>query len=73
VANFWNPHGRALFLDLNYERLEVVFDSGLSIFTYTADPGTRSAEALGRVCCVGGEQDHSTLGRCVVAVVECQR
>jgi hypothetical protein len=31
----------------NYERLEVVFDTGLTIFTYTADPGTRSAEALG--------------------------
>jgi hypothetical protein len=33
-------------LQLNYERLEVVFDTGLTIFTYTADPGTRSAEAL---------------------------
>jgi transcriptional regulator with XRE-family HTH domain len=27
-------------------RLEVVFDTGLTIFTYTADPATRSAEAL---------------------------
>ena len=34
-------------LELNYERLELVFDTGLTIFTYTADPGTRSAEALG--------------------------
>ena len=34
-------------LELNYERLEVVFDTGLTIFTYTADPGTRSADALG--------------------------
>jgi hypothetical protein len=33
-------------LQLNYERLDVVFDSGLTIYTYTADPGTRSAEAL---------------------------
>ena len=33
-------------LELNYERLEVVFDTGLTIFTFTADPGTRSAEAL---------------------------
>jgi transcriptional regulator with XRE-family HTH domain len=33
-------------LELNYERLDVVFDTGLTIFTYTADPGTRSAEAL---------------------------
>jgi hypothetical protein len=24
-----------------------VFDTGLTIFSYTADPGTRSAEALG--------------------------
>jgi transcriptional regulator with XRE-family HTH domain len=34
-------------LELNYERLEIVFDTGLTIFAYTADPGTRSAEALG--------------------------
>ena len=33
-------------LELNYERLHVVFDTDLTIFTYTADPGTRSADAL---------------------------
>ncbi len=33
-------------LELNYERLDVVFDTGLTIFTYTADPGTASAERL---------------------------
>jgi transcriptional regulator with XRE-family HTH domain len=33
-------------LMLNYERLELSSDPGLTIFTYTADPGTRSAEAL---------------------------
>ncbi len=33
-------------LELNYERLDVVFDTGLTIFTYTADPGTTSAERL---------------------------
>ncbi|MEA2192554.1 MAG: hypothetical protein QOI73_2675 [Solirubrobacteraceae bacterium] len=33
-------------LQLNYERLEVVFDVGLTLFAYTADPGTRSAQAL---------------------------
>jgi transcriptional regulator with XRE-family HTH domain len=33
-------------LELNYERLELVFDTGLTIFAYTADPGTRSADAL---------------------------
>ncbi|MGB7798884.1 MAG: transcriptional regulator, partial [Pseudonocardiaceae bacterium] len=40
-------HAQVGDLELNYERLEVVFDPGLTIFTYTADPGTRSAEALG--------------------------
>jgi transcriptional regulator with XRE-family HTH domain len=39
-------HSQVGDLELNYERLEVVFDTGLIIFTYTADPGTRSAEAL---------------------------
>jgi transcriptional regulator with XRE-family HTH domain len=33
-------------LELNYERLDLAFDAGLTIITYTADPGTRSAEAL---------------------------
>jgi hypothetical protein len=33
-------------MELNYERLEVVFDTGLTVFAYTADPGTRSEEAL---------------------------
>ena len=40
-------HSQVGDLELNYERLEVVFDTGLTIFAYTADPGTRSAEALG--------------------------
>ena len=40
-------HGQVGDLELNYERLEVVFDTGLTIFAYTADPGTRSADALG--------------------------
>ena len=40
-------HSQVGDLELNYERLELVFDTGLTIFTYTADPGTRSAEALG--------------------------
>src|SRR5918999_191145 len=39
-------HAQVGDLELNYERLEVVFDTGLTIFAYTADPGTRSAEAL---------------------------
>jgi transcriptional regulator with XRE-family HTH domain len=33
-------------MELRYEGLEVVFDTDLTIYAYTADPGTRSAEAL---------------------------
>jgi transcriptional regulator with XRE-family HTH domain len=39
-------HAQVGDLELNYERLDVVLDTGLTIFTYTAEPGTRSAEAL---------------------------
>src|ERR687893_656348 len=39
-------HSQVGDLQLNYERLDVVFDPGLTIFTYTADPATRSADAL---------------------------
>jgi transcriptional regulator with XRE-family HTH domain len=39
-------HSQVGDLELNYERLDVAFDDGLTIFAYTADPGTRSAEAL---------------------------
>jgi transcriptional regulator with XRE-family HTH domain len=39
-------HSQVGDLQLNYERLEVVFDTGMTLFTYTADPGTRSEEAL---------------------------
>jgi transcriptional regulator with XRE-family HTH domain len=33
-------------LDLSFNRLDVAADPGLAIFTYTAEPGSRSAEAL---------------------------
>ena len=33
-------------LDLNYESMEIVADPGLAMFIYTAEPGSRSAEAL---------------------------
>ena len=33
-------------ISLNYERLELAADSGLTIFTYTAEPGSRDEEAL---------------------------
>jgi hypothetical protein len=39
-------HAEVGDLELNYERLEVVFDSDLMIFAYTADLGSRSADSL---------------------------
>jgi hypothetical protein len=39
-------HAQVGDLKLNYERLDIVFDTDLTIFTYTADPGTPTAEAL---------------------------
>jgi MmyB-like transcription regulator ligand binding domain len=48
-------------LQLNYERLEVVFDTGLTIFAYTADPGTRSAEALSLLASWAATQAHISI------------
>jgi hypothetical protein len=33
-------------LTLNFERFDIAADTGLTMFTYTAEPGTRSAESL---------------------------
>jgi hypothetical protein len=33
-------------LTLNFERFDIATDSGLTMFTYTAEPGSRSAESL---------------------------
>ena len=33
-------------LTLTYEMLELAADSGLAVLTYTAEPGSKSAEAL---------------------------
>jgi transcriptional regulator with XRE-family HTH domain len=33
-------------LTLNFERFDLAADTGLTMFTYTAEPGTRSAESL---------------------------
>ena len=33
-------------LDLSFERLELMADSGLTIVVYTAEPGSRSAESF---------------------------
>lgn len=47
-------------LQLNYERLEVVFDTELTIFTYTADPGTSSARALSLLGSLAATRDAET-------------
>jgi hypothetical protein len=33
-------------LELTYESMQLVADPGLTVFAYTAEPGSRSAEAL---------------------------
>jgi MmyB-like transcription regulator ligand binding domain len=33
-------------IDLTYDRLDLAADTGLTLFTYTAQPGSRPAEAL---------------------------
>ena len=33
-------------LSLNFERLDLAADDGLTVFTYTAEPGSRHEEAL---------------------------
>ncbi len=33
-------------LTLNFERFDIAAESGLTMFTYTAEPGTRSREGL---------------------------
>jgi hypothetical protein len=33
-------------LSLNFERMDLAADPGLTIFTYPAEPGSRSEEAL---------------------------
>jgi hypothetical protein len=38
--------GKVRRLSLNFERLDLAADSGLTIFTYTAEPGSRHDEAL---------------------------
>ncbi len=34
-------------LTLNFERFDLAAENGLTMFTYAAEPGTRSAEGLG--------------------------
>jgi hypothetical protein len=39
-------HSQVGDIELRYEGLQVASDADLTIYVYTADPGTRSAEAL---------------------------
>jgi transcriptional regulator with XRE-family HTH domain len=43
----WFNHPTVGELELSYNRVEIAADPGLSIVAYTAEPGTKSAEALG--------------------------
>jgi hypothetical protein len=46
AALLLNRHPDVGDLELNHERLNLAVDPGLTIVAYTADGGTRSAEAL---------------------------
>jgi hypothetical protein len=52
-------HAQVGDLELNYERLEVVFDTGLTIFTYTADPGTEALSLLGSLAATSAAERTS--------------
>jgi hypothetical protein len=39
-------HSQVGDIELRYEGLQVAYDADLTIYVYTADPGTRSADAL---------------------------
>jgi len=45
-------------LDLTFEAMELVADPGLTIFVYTADPGSRSEQALGLLASWIGTPDE---------------
>ena len=61
-------HAQVGDLELNYERLELAFDPDLMIFTYTADPGTRSADALGLLGSLAATTDAETVASARAAV-----
>jgi hypothetical protein len=46
-------------LELSFERLEVAADPGLMIVAYTAEPGSRSAEALDLLASWTATEDHA--------------
>ena len=50
-------------LSLNFERLDLAADSGLTIFTYTAEPGSRHEEALRLLGSWAATPDSATSSR----------
>ena len=53
-------HSQVGVLALNYEHLDVAFDTGLTICAYTADPGTRSAQALNLLARLAATEDAAS-------------
>jgi transcriptional regulator with XRE-family HTH domain len=53
-------HSQVGDIELIYEGLEVASDSGLTIYVYTADPGTRSAEMLALLGSIAATTDPET-------------
>lgn len=47
-------------LTVSYENLELAADPGLTVFVYTAEPGSRSAEALGLLASWAATPDEET-------------
>jgi len=46
-------------LTLNYERFELTADSGLALMTYTAEPGSKSEQALRLLASWAASPDHT--------------
>jgi transcriptional regulator with XRE-family HTH domain len=49
-------------LSLTYDRLDLVADAGLTIFTYTAEPGSRNEETLKLLGSWAATLDHADVG-----------
>jgi hypothetical protein len=47
-------------IELRYDGLDVASDSDLTIYVYTADPGTRSAESLALLGSLAATTDAET-------------
>jgi hypothetical protein len=50
-------------LELSFNRLEIMADPGLVIVAYSAEPGSRSAEALGLLASWTATEEHASPAR----------